>query len=64
MGKNKLFIKVLVFLLGFVNLSAQKSAIDILERAKDNAMMLDNVFYKFNISSEFENNLLPIDCEF
>ena len=64
MGKNKLFIKVLVFLLGFVNLSAQKSAIDILERAKDNVMMLDNVFYKFNISSEFENNLLPIDGEF
>ena len=65
MGKNKLFIKVLlVFLLGFVNLSAQTSAIDILEQAKDNAMMLDNVFYKFNISSEFENNLLPIDGEF
>ena len=64
MGKNNLFIKVLVFLLGFVNLSAQKSAIDILERAKDNVMMLDNVFYKFNISSEFENNLLPIDGEF
>ena len=64
MGKNNLFIKVLVFLLGFVNLSAQVSAIDILEKAKDNALMLDNAFYKFNISSEFENNLLPIDGEF
>ena len=64
MGKNKLFIKVLVFLLGFVNLSAQVSAIDILEKAKDNALMLDNAFYKFNITSEIENNLLPIDGEF
>ena len=64
MGKNNLFIKVLVFLLGFVNLSAQVSAIDILEKAKDNALMLDNAFYKFNITSEIENNLLPIDGEF
>jgi len=63
-GKNNLFIKVLVFLLGFVNLSAQVSAIDILEKAKDNALMLDNAFYKFNITSEIENNLLPIDGEF
>ena len=51
MGKNNLFIKVLVFLLGFVNLSAQVSAIDILEKAKDNALMLDNAFYKFNINA-------------
>ncbi len=64
MGKNNLFIKVLVFLLGFVNLSAQVSAIDILEKAKDNALMLDNAFYKFNITSEIKNNLLPIDGEF
>tara|TARA_E500000331_G_C17219044_1_gene697201 strand:+ start:1007 stop:1633 length:627 start_codon:yes stop_codon:yes gene_type:complete len=63
-GKNNLFIKVLVFLLGFVNLSAQVSAIDILEKAKDNALMLDNAFYKFNITSEIKNNLLPIDGEF
>ena len=40
------------------------SAIDILEKAKDNALMLDNAFYKFNITSEIENNLLPIDGEF
>jgi len=62
--KNKLFIKVLVFLLGFANLSAQESAIDIIERVRENALMLNNVYYKFNVSSEFENNLLPINGVF
>lgn len=64
MDKNKLFIKVLVFLLGFANLSAQESAIDIIERVRENALMLNNVYYKFNVSSEFENNLLPINGVF
>jgi len=53
-----------VILLGFSNLSAQEPAIDILERVRENAFSLENVYYKFEISSKFENNILPISGEF
>ena len=61
---NKILIKIIVILLGFSNLSAQESAIDILKRVKENTLSLENVYYKFNISSKFENNLFPISGEF
>ena len=64
MGKNKILIKFIVILLGFSNLSAQEPAIDILERVRENAFSLENVYYKFEISSKFENNILPISGEF
>ena len=64
MDINKILIKVIVILLGFSNLSAQESAIDILKRVKENTLSLQNVYYKFNISSKFENNLFPISGEF
>ena len=53
-----------MILLGFSNLSAQVPAIDILERVRENAFSLENVYYKFEISSKFENNILPISGEF
>ena len=53
-----------MILLGFSNLSAQEPAIDILERVRENAFSLENVYYKFEISSKFENNILPISGEF
>jgi len=62
--KNKILIKFIVILLGFSNLSAQVPAIDILERVRENAFSLENVYYKFEISSKFENNILPISGEF
>jgi len=62
--KNKILIKFIVILLGFSNLSAQEPAIDILERVRENAFSLENVYYKFEISSKFENNILPISGEF
>ena len=64
MVKNKILIKFIVILLGFSNLSAQVPAIDILERVRENAFSLENVYYKFEISSKFENNILPISGEF
>ena len=64
MDINKILIKIIVILLGFSNLSAQESAIDILKRVKENTLSLENVYYKFNISSKFENNLFPISGEF
>ena len=64
MVKNKILIKFIVILLGFSNLSAQEPAIDILERVRENAFSLENVYYKFEISSKFENNILPISGEF
>ena len=64
MDINKILIKIIVILLGFSNLSAQESAIDILKRVKENTLSLKNVYYKFNISSKFENNLFPISGEF
>ena len=64
MGKNKILIKFIVILLGFSNLSAQENAIEVLERVRKNAFSLENVYYKFEISSKFENNILPISGEF
>jgi outer membrane lipoprotein-sorting protein len=63
-GKNKILIKFIVFLLGFSNLSAQEAAVKALERVRENAFSLENVYYKFEISSKFENNILPISGEF
>ena len=62
--KNKNFIKVILFLLGFSNLLAQESAIEILQKVKDNSTLIENAKYKFIITSEFENNLLPINGVF
>ena len=62
--KNKNFIKVILFLLGFSNLLAQESAIEILQKVKDNSTLIENAKYKFIINSEFENNLLPINGVF
>lgn len=64
MDKNKILIKFIVILLGFSNLSAQESAVDLLEKVNKNVLSLDNVYYKFEISSKFENNILPIRGEF
>jgi len=62
--KNNISIKVILFLLGFSNLLAQESAMDILQKVKDNATLIENAKYKFIITSEFENTLLPINGEF
>tara|TARA_Y100000389_G_C17369114_1_gene468016 strand:- start:102 stop:728 length:627 start_codon:yes stop_codon:yes gene_type:complete len=59
--KNNIYLNFLVFLLGFTCLFAQDSAIDILQKVKDNALEKENVFYKFEVTSEFENNLLPMN---
>ena len=64
MDKNKILIKFIVILLGFSNLSAQESAVDLLQRVNKNVLSLDNVYYKFEISSKFENSILPIRGEF
>ena len=64
MDKNKILIKFIVILLGFSNLSAQESAVDLLQRVNKNVLLLDNVYYKFEISSKFENSILPISGEF
>ena len=63
MGKNKILIKFIIILLGFSNLSAQEDAVKVLERVRENAFSLENVYYKFEISSKFENTL-PISGEF
>ena len=64
MGKNKILIKFIIILLGFSNLSAQEAALEVLQRVRENAFSLENVYYKFEISSKFENNILPISGEF
>jgi len=63
-GKNKILLKFIVFLLGFSNLSAQEDAVKVLERVRENAFSLENVYYKFEISSKFKNTILPISGEF
>ena len=64
MGKNKILIKFIIILLGFSNLSAQEDAVKVLERVRENAFSLENVYYKFEISSKLENTILPISGEF
>ena len=64
MGKNKILIKFIIILLGFSNLSAQEDAVKVLERVRENAFSLENVYYKFEISSKFKNTILPISGEF
>ena len=64
MGKNKILIKFIIILLGFSNLSAQEAALEVLQRVRENAFSLENVYYKFEISSKFKNTILPISGEF
>jgi hypothetical protein len=53
-GKNKILIKFIIILLGFSNLSAQEAALEVLERVRENAFSLENVYYKFEISSNLK----------
>ena len=61
---HKLFLFFFYITLGFSNLIAQESALNILKKVKNNSLKLDNVYYKFSINSESENRFFPLNGEF
>jgi len=54
---------LLLGLFSFFSLNGQNSGIQLLEEVMNNAMNIEDSYYKFNITSENENNLLPLSGE-
>ena len=54
---------LLVGLFSFLNLNGQNNGIEVLENVMNNAINIADAYYKFNITSENENNLFPISGE-
>ncbi len=62
--KKNIFIISLFLLISSLNIHAQESAIEILEKVKKNSLSLNNEYYKFRIYSDNENSLFPMYGEF
>jgi len=61
-GSN--FINFLLLgLFSFINLNGQNNGIEVLENVMNNAINIEDAYYKFNITSENENDLFPISGE-
>ena len=54
---------LLVGLFSFLNLNGQNDGIQVLEEVMNNATNIEDAYYKFNITSENENDLFPISGE-
>ena len=54
---------LLVGLFSFINLNGQNNGIQVLEDVMNNAINVEDAYYKFNITSENENGLFPISGE-
>ena len=54
---------LLLGLFSFINLNGQNNGIEVLENVMNNAINIADAYYKFNITSENENNLFPISGE-
>ena len=62
-SRNNLINFLLLGLFSFFSLNGQNSGIQLLEEVMNNAMNIEDSYYKFNITSENENNLLPLSGE-
>tara|TARA_B100001109_G_scaffold47328_1_gene38172 strand:+ start:214 stop:843 length:630 start_codon:yes stop_codon:yes gene_type:complete len=61
---NSNFINFLLLgLFSFLNLNGQNNGIEVLEDVMNNAINIEDAYYKFNITSENENDLFPISGE-
>ena len=64
MKSNSNFINFLLLgLFSFLNLNGQNNGIEVLEDVMNNAINIEDAYYKFNITSENENDLFPISGE-
>ena len=54
---------LLLGLFSFINLNGQNNGIEVLENVMNNAINIEDAYYKFNITSENENDLFPISGE-
>ena len=62
-SRNNLINFLLLGLFSFFSLNGQNNGIQVLEEVMNNAMNIENSYYKFNITSENENDLLPLGGE-
>ena len=62
-SRNNLINFLLLGLFSFFSLNGQNNGIQVLEEVMNNAMNIENSYYKFNITSENENDLFPISGE-
>ena len=56
-SRNNLINFLLLGLFSFFSLNGQNNGIQVLEEVMNNAMNIENSYYKFNITSENENDL-------
>ena len=54
---------LLLFLFSVYCLNGQNNGIQVLEEVMNNSMSVEDSYYKFNITSENENDLLPLSGE-
>ena len=62
-SRSNLINFLLLGLFSFFSLNGQNNGIQVLEEVMNNAMNIEDSYYKFNITSENENDLLPISGE-
>ena len=62
-SRNNLINFLILGLFSFFSLNGQNNGIQVLEEVMNNAMNIENSYYKFNITSENENDLLPLSGE-
>ena len=62
-SRSNLINFLLLGLFSFFSLNGQNNGIQLLEEVMNNAMNIENSYYKFNITSENENDLLPLSGE-
>ena len=64
MKSSSNFINFLLLgLFSFLNLNGQNNGTEVLEDVMNNAINIEDAYYKFNITSENENDLFPISGE-
>ena len=62
-SRSNLINFLLLGLFSFFSLNGQNNGIQVLEEVMNNAMNIENSYYKFNITSKNENDLLPLSGE-
>ena len=62
-SRSNLINFLLLGLFSFFSLNGQNNGIQLLEEVMNNAMNIEDSYYKFNITSENENDLFPLSGE-
>ena len=62
-SRSNLINFLLLGLFSLFSLNGQNNGIQVLEEVMDNAMYVKDAYYRFNITSENENDLFPISGE-